>query len=171
MSENTYNNYVCDGLVTTATNIENALFNTDFSGLDENGIVYSEITENWDNTWTTPEQVVVDALEGPEKANEICRLLYELNSIADVQETYCCQTIYMALMEDGASGLLNSATSMILSLETITLTGPDDRSYELSYGAALFNVPEPETEEEEEGATSVATSVVAIAASFMVYLQ
>ena len=77
-----YNNFICDELVTTPTGIENAVFEGNFAILDEAGIVYSEITENWDNTWTSDDQAVVDALEGQERANEVCRLLYELNSLA-----------------------------------------------------------------------------------------
>ena len=125
---------------------------------------------------TAEEAAAINALEGQERANEMCRVLYELNSLAQVQEGYCCQGVYIDLMGDNAAeGLITSATTVTLSEEVITITAPDTNDYEVSYGAVLFNIPETEAEEEEgdeeEGATSAAASLLAIGASLMVYLQ
>jgi hypothetical protein len=168
MSE-AYNNYICDGLVTTSDTIEAALFNTDFAGLDPTGIVYSENTEGWDTTWTSEDQDGVDAMEASTRGNEVCRLLYELNSLDDAAAGYCCQTIQADVMPEGAAeGLITSATTRTLSEEEITITAGDN-SYVLSYGAELFHIPEPE-DEEVTGANASVASILAIASSMMVYL-
>ena len=89
-----------------------------------------------------------------------------------MQEGYCCQGLYFDLMGgNAAEGLLTSATTATLSEEVITITGPDTNSYEVSYGAVLFNIPETEAEDEEGSATSAAASLLAIGASLMVHLQ
>ena len=171
MSE-AYNNYICDALAPTPATIEAAVFLGDFAGLDPTGIVYSENTEGWDTTWTSEDQDGVDAMEASTRGNEVCRLLYELNSLDDAAAGYCCQTIQADVTAEGyegtAEGLITSATTRTLSEEEITITAGDN-SYVLSYGAELFHIPEPE-DEEVTGANASVASILAIASSMMVYL-
>ena len=179
MSE-AYNNYICDALAPTPATIEAAVFLGDFAGLDPTGIVYSENTEGWDTTWTSEDQDGVDAMEASTRGNEVCRLLYELNSLDDAAAGYCCQTIQADIFPNGAAeGLITSATTRTLDGDEILITGPDDVEYVLSYGAELFHIPEPEEEEEEEeeenededtGSKATTASILAIASSMMVYL-
>ena len=90
-------------------------------------------------------------MEASTRGNEVCRLLYELNSLDDAAAGYCCQTIQADVMPEGAAeGLITSATTRTLSEEEITITAGDN-SYVLSYGAELFHIPE---EEEVTGANA-----------------